>query len=259
MTETQPGKKIARCVGFKFKSSDLPFIDELFATWFAFAPAEPLDDVSQKPILVPLSVWEDVAEELLVVTDIWSRSADEQKALIYPMEVDIKPYVKPTDPFYISTETWAQVAAFLEMTFDYYATELFAGTSTFLPATMIDPDHKPETIQAMIDKTDALCPDFWPKWFCFQAGALFYDSISKDCLLPLAHRMWKHFYIPGQVCSFRGTKGEIYYKCEIPIAKPELKDKAPQIYTFYQQCFAIAQKATISKPPVGLQKCPSGC
>jgi hypothetical protein len=213
----------------------LDFFDSLCTTWFDLKPT------TGKPIAISPYEWVEVARHLYALDQIWG--LDQQKRT-FPMKITIKPYTftEPID-FHIDPETWAQVAVFLEKTFDYYTTEQLAGSSEFVADTLMSLDLKADTVQLMIDETDKLFPDFWSVHFRFEIGAIFYEDIKKDSLLPLAQRMWKHFHTPGDCHSFIGKHGYRYAAPTLPIPIPGLKEIAPAIHAFYTQCGVEASKA----------------
>jgi hypothetical protein len=240
MTSGETSSKFTRCDPLKVDF--LFYFAELSTTWFS-SESEQGPSVD-RPIAITSSIWAQIAECIDAVKYLWASKPEDDR---FPYTFDLKPHVIP-ESFYVSAKTWAQAACFLEETFDTYSTEQFAGSSDLVEWTLLRAHHAPETVQEMINHADFLCPEFWTKWFQFETGAIFYESIDKDCLLPLAQRMWRERHTPGDSHSFIGYDGRRYARRTLPPITPDLKDTAPAIYTFYMECRTEAHQALKPQP-----------
>jgi hypothetical protein len=231
---------------------ELEYFNELWTEWY-LTRGEPN---IKKPIAVSPYLWLYVSDRLQAMRTLWVSSIGYVE---YPVVIELDPCFTPKQHFHITPKTWAMVVCFLDTTFDRIESDEFVGSyefngsSRFLVATMFKARHHSSTIQSMIMEADAISSDFWPNWFQHENGAIFYESIKSDNMLPLAWRIWEYHRSSSGVPVITGKGDEPYVSYSVPTPTTYLKEKAPAVYDFYVWCQNEAKKvasivAVINRP-----------
>jgi hypothetical protein len=206
------------------------YFAEIKATWFLPAESVSVD----KPIVIPTHIWLEVADELNLLEN-----------------------EKPNVPFSVSAKTWAQMVCFMEQYPILRGKKGFFETAEILRTTLFLPDHPAELIEKMIKEVDATWSGFWPKWFANVPGSISYSNITKDSLLPLAHRIWSHCENSNADHFVRGLDGILYSTLRSAPVLDQLQNIercAPQVFAFYKSCHDISNQSSLQGDSVALHK-----